>query len=221
MPVTPSAGSSASGTASPLQWNHTVNSDENFLRVAVMVRTTGAGSVAVTYNGVSMTLEHQTAVAVGLDQVGAAEFWLLNPATGTNQVSVTITGTLRGVVGVANSMSGVHRTSPIGVKDKTTGAAGTNPSLTLTGTRGGSLVVDAMAAERALTAVTATAGAGQTDDGNLSAGVPGVRGAASHETGGGSVTMSWTLSQNVSWAQAAMEVRPPDLLTLARMGVGR
>lgn len=82
----------ASTGTSPLTWSHTNASNSNrLLVVAISVgATTSPNCSGVTYNGSAMTL---LGSARSTSTIQATLWYLLNPSTGANTISATVTGT--------------------------------------------------------------------------------------------------------------------------------
>lgn len=120
------AGGGAGGTVNPgtsISWNHTCSGTDRLLLVTIEVNNTD-DLTAVTYNSVAMTRI--------LTVLGTAErlfyYYLKNPASGTNTVSVTKTASEQ-MAGNSASYTGVLQT---GGTDATSSGSGT--STTFTGT---------------------------------------------------------------------------------------
>lgn len=89
----------------PQTWSHTCSGSDRLLVVgAVSLNDTVTG---VTYNGTSMTFIAKTSYP-GAGRQGVAMYYLLNPATGTNTISVNGSGN---VTGFASSYTGVNQSS--------------------------------------------------------------------------------------------------------------
>jgi len=186
-------------------WSHTCTGTDRLLVVSVALwqDVAGTGTItAMTYNSVAMT-KAPSGFATG----GAmrAEMWyLVNPATGANTVSATITGDTDDRKFRSASYTGVDQTAGIDASNNATGTG--NITVNVTTVADNSWVQDAVA--KFGTAV-ATIGAGQT---SLMNDVTGASlGAASYEgpkTPAGAVTMSWTQASGNDWAQAAMSFKP-------------
>ena len=152
---------------------------------------------SVTYGGVAMT-----AIAVSVTNGSSAKVQMYRLyggtlPTGTNNVVVTWSGTVTGVIG-ATTFYGVDQTTPLGALVGTTGNTAT-PTHTVTSATG-DLVVDTMAAGGGTPVVDPS----QTQWWNLT---QTVRGAGSTKPGAASVTMSWTLGSTQSWAIQAVPVK--------------
>ncbi len=110
---------------------------------------------SITYNGVAMTLAVSKKDATGLT---ASLYYLVNPATGANNVVITTDGS-RGQCATAISYTGVAQTSPINVTGTGTDVNDTSYNQALTST------VDncwAIYNNRAGSGLTLTASAGST-----------------------------------------------------------
>lgn len=173
---------------------HTVASGSNRgLVVLVAIETASRTVSGITYNGVSLS-------NIGVDGHSGfsslrMEAWkLAAPATGTNNVVISIAGGTARFSGAIYSASNVDQTDVVnGTITSAEGAPGSNPSMNVN-TVAGELVVDLVSED----AGTATAGAGQTqavDNTGMSLAFT----HSSHETASGATTtMSWTTS---SWYQ--------------------
>ena len=95
---------SASGIGTSLSFAHDATGD-NILLVAFAVRDdTGTATVTATYNGVSMTsagLKRHT-----ISDLDLYTFYLANPSSGSNTVSVGSATTASNLVGLSISLSG-------------------------------------------------------------------------------------------------------------------
>jgi hypothetical protein len=132
----------------------------------------------------------------------SAIYYLASPATGANNVVVTLSGT-SGITGSAISLSGVDA-SPLGATANAYTASTNAPSLSVTTTQANSIIIDSFYRNNAN---TMTAGAGQTefqDNTDLVYGTEG--GGASYEmattTGSYAMSWSWTTATAVSHAVA-------------------
>lgn len=146
-PSSVDGGANATGNTAPLTWSHTVTSTgtNRILIVGVAMRNAAAQTVAangVTYNGVVLTQLDAQDVA----SASRIEMWyLLNPPTGANTVSVTTTADVRMAAG-ATSYTGVDQTTPFGTQSKNSGSSFGTDVITATVTSDtDELVVDAVA----------------------------------------------------------------------------
>src|SRR5437870_1100407 len=198
--LAPTAGevsSSQTGGTSTTTWAHTTSGTNRVLVVGVSwANITTRTVTSVTYAGQTMT---SAGAAVNAGNAGAEIFYLVAPATGSNTVAVTLSGSANSLVGGAVTLTGVNQTTPLGIFASATGSSIT-PSVTVTSNTG-ETVVDTVS----LTSSGAmTVSGGQTQQ--WQAGTSG-RGAGSTKPGASSVTMSWN-SANLAWAIGAVGVKP-------------
>lgn len=76
-------------TTSPLAWSHTCTGSQRILFVSISTPTDAV--TGVTYAGVSMTLVGKSSYP-GSGRNGASLWYLINPASGANNISATFTG---------------------------------------------------------------------------------------------------------------------------------
>ena len=182
------------GAASPLAWAHTCTGNNLILIVGISARGSNHPS-AITYNAVGMTkLDDVTTLS---PQITVQLWYLIDPATGSNSISVTHAGTPE-IAGGAMSFTGVHQVSPFGTQVKTSGDAGSG-SVNVS-SAAGQLVVDVFAREDD---EAITVGAGQTERVNIvstrASGTENVALGMSHEPGAATIAMGW------SWAAGNRE----------------
>lgn len=210
-----SANAGHNSATSPLSWSFT-NTAGTLLCVGVVVsysNTSSGVSISATYNAVSMSvvsgspvLYHHT--ASGFDSY-VAMFYLKTPATGANTVSITVSqagGTLSQIIAGAISFTGAS-TTPLGTlaSSNDAGAGGTTPTVNLTGTTNGDIVLSVVSDGQSLTGATAptTASATKNVDGNTT-GDNMVLGRQT--TSGGTVTAKYTTATSDAWNILAVEV---------------
>ncbi len=195
------ATSNSNGSSSPLTWSHTCAGSERLLVVGVAMNPGSSGSVSgVTYNGAALT---PAGLAIGDASDDEVSFWnLIAPATGTNNIIVTVSGSVSGMVAGAVSFTGAHQTVPLG--GLVTNSASSDPFASVTASsEAGGIVVDMVSWTLG---ETASAGSGQTSHVNASGGGS-VLGAGSTKAGAASVLMSWSLSNAVHWCIAALPIK--------------
>ncbi len=196
-------------SANSFTWSHTTAGVRRILIVGVAIRNDSGQTVTgVTYGATALT------------QIGAAtsgtsvrtELWrLVAPATGANDVVVTLSATAKASCG-ASSLTGVDQSSPIDDSNFGTGTS-TSPSTSVSASDGG-WVVDALAF-RAVNGPSgkpsATPGSGQTERWSGYTETAGwqtnIRGKGSTEgprSPAGSVVMDWSLDSSVDWAIGAV-----------------
>ncbi len=124
-------------TSSPASTAFTVSGTDKILIVNTVRNNLTQSITGITYNGVALTK------IVGWDTL---ETWyLLNPTTGANTLTVTsgFTGSTVAAIVIA-SFNGVDQTSPIGYADTSTGTSGsstTTVSRTITSTNNNSWII--------------------------------------------------------------------------------
>lgn len=207
------ASSSCTPTsASTFTWSHTTSGQDRILIVGVAIRNSGSNTVSsVTYAGTALTLiaarNNGTSVRV--------ELWrLVAPATGANNVVVTLDGQAKTACG-AMSFGGVDQTSPIEASNSATGTSAT-PSVSVSTATNNAWVVDATAFRSSGNAKpTGAAGlwqterwSGYTESGGSSVNI---RGKGSHEgpkSPAGAVVIDWSLSASDDWSSVAAALKP-------------
>jgi len=189
------------GTGSTLTYSHTCTGSDLVLLVFVESRSNDV--TGVTYATVAMT--QVGSAQVSGDGLTTNTAWrLAGPATGANNVVVTITGTNH-VASTALSYTGVDQTTPVANSAAATGSS-TTPSVNVTATSTDQMVVDG-AGTRMNATDTTTAGANQTERADVTAtgGDPNQQCFSSDEQGAnGTITMSWTLGNSRSWCTHAV-----------------
>src|SRR5207249_3267890 len=158
---------------------------------------------SVTYNTAPMT--KITEVTGASDRVS---IWkLVNPATGTNSVVVTLSAAAT-VKGGATSWTNVDQTTPVGTAATNTGSSNF-PSVTVA-SAAEEVVHDTIGANADSDEGAVTADAGQTERWNIRTSHTG---GGSTEVGAASVTMSWTMVKNTGWASAGVPIKPAHVFT--------
>lgn len=224
-----SSASTGTGTASTLTWSHTVGATgtNRILIVGVSIRNSSSQTVSgITYAGSGLTLVGQTTNSNN----ARVEIWrLIAPATGANNVVVTLSAAAR-FVGGASSFTGVSQTPALALGTYFSNIGNTfTPTVNVTGVAPGQLVIDTIANNTlATTTALPCVGAGQTQRWNNrtsnSTSSNNTPGAGSTEPGPathGTVTMSWTLggcsgATNRQWAIGAVTLKRGAAITLAK-----
>lgn len=170
-------------------------------------------SVNPLYNGVAMTL-----LGTHAYNTARAEVWyLVNPATGSHNITYTTTGPSAMVAG---SFTGVDTSNPFGTVTGNTGNSSTPTSATLSIPTGG-MMVDFLGI---LCGAGATVGSGFTQLGSVSPCNP--KGQVAYQAGaGGNLTDNWTgYTQDSRWADLAIQLKAPGVAStpsqLMLVGVG-
>jgi hypothetical protein len=189
------ASSSATANSTGLTLSHTCTGSDRLLVVNVIVRDSTAVN-GVTYGGVSMTRgpdkQHTS------DTLRVVQFYLPNPASGANNIVVTLAGSTTHRVD-AVSYTGAAQASPLNASNTADGT-GTTTSVSVTTTVADCIVVDGFIHE---SPDLATAGAGQTfrqrhDEASWSNG-------SSEEPAAtaATVSMDWSGFSNDTWVAVA------------------
>jgi len=179
-------GHDADSSSTSSSWSHTTTSSQSNLIMIVGI-TSGSNPSGITYGSKSLT-EIANTNASGL--IYGSLWYLVNPQTGTNTVSVSGAGTFYS--GGASTYYNVNQSTPIGSSNTNTASAVTSVSVTVSSTNTGQLVVDSM--WNGSNTNTITPGTGQTRTWNNSGGSI-LPSAGSYKTGVSSSTaMSWTVS---------------------------
>jgi hypothetical protein len=204
MAIVLDATSKGSATStSPLQWNHTCTGSNLVLivgvNVCVSVPNSNADCSSVTYNGVNLTLLGSKR-SNGIVQ--ASLWYLLNPATGSNAISIDFSGTDARSDAGAVSWTGVAQSSQPDAVAGNTGSS-TNPSLTVTTVADNCWVIGVECS-----AGTPTVTAGLTSRQSLSTGNTILSRGNLQDTNGvktpaGDQTVNWTVALSGWGAQAA------------------
>src|SRR5438876_3978980 len=140
--------------------------------------------------------------AVNASGAGAHIYYLLNPAAGSNTVSVTLSASASEIYLGAVTFTGANQTTPVGIFAAATGSS-TAPSVTATSNTG-ETVIDTVTL---CTSSAPTVGGGQTQQWGTGSAQGSGHGAGSTKPGASTVTMSWT-SSNVAWAIGAVGIKP-------------
>lgn len=200
-------GNPGSGDTS-LAFSHTCSGSDRVLYVFVHGRYHD-NVTGVTYAGVSMTkIASVDDSWAGGEVLGTALYRLVAPATGPNNVVVTMSAA-RHATASAISLTGVHQTTPDRTPVTANGSA-EHPSLSVT-SAADEFVLDGATLLNNDNTSTLTVGAGQTQrttNTAWNASGSGVRGSASTEPGASSVTMSWTADAVDYWTQIGVSVIP-------------
>lgn len=196
-----STGTGCSAAVAPtVAGTVTANSNRVLICDALFdVDTTQAGTVAMTWNGTSMT-----AIGAGVDGAGSRSsflFGLIAPAAGNNTLSMTHTGTAGitlavGCVSVYNAdqSTGWHNNA------SNTGTS-TGPTLALT-TANGEMAVAGRADSNSTAPRTVSSGTLDFDDGNFD----GNYGMAHKAATTASTTITWSLNSSVAWLMHGVSV---------------
>jgi len=183
-------------------WTHTTSSGTNRileLEADIWQDTAGAGTVSsASYNGAALT-KVTSSLSGGMD----SEIWyLVNPASGTNTVSVTITGATDAIKLSVSTFTGALQSSPVDVTSTATGTSG-NPSASLTTTAANDLVLATLSRYS-----TTAASTNRTSLYNNATGS--TLGAASYQiaTSAGAYSDTYTGSDPDDWSMSIVSFKP-------------
>jgi len=210
--------STLSNIAGGITFDNKTTTSAASVNLITLNHTTGSGSNRLMLVGISLKVDKglPTSVTYGsstLTQVGSIKngtnaavylYYLLNPTSGTDIVSVNFTQAVSSkgcVIGVV-TYSGVDQTTPLGTYATNSGNS-TSASVTVS-SASTQLVIDVLDARQN---TTVTPSSGQTKvygDIVLSE----VDGLSSTKAGASSTTMSWTLGASHEWALLAVPIKP-------------
>lgn len=196
------AVTNASGSgAGPFTWSHTCAGSDRVLVVGISYYDSGDTVSAITYNSVAMTVVGSSTVSNG--QCTVSLYRLIAPATGSNTVSVTFTGSVFDFKAGSISFTGADQTTPLGAANTATGSS-TTPSVNITSATG-EIVLDTIAIVHS---GTLTVDGSQAEQWNGVGGFGFIKGGGSTEDGSTTTTMSWSNSSSQDWALTGVSVKP-------------
>lgn len=203
--VDPATAVEAAGSS--ITMNHTVSSaSSRYLIVSVAIERDDAAVASVTYAGQALSLLGK------ITDPGAGatlEVWgRVAPASGTNQVVVTLGNSAAVVVG-AISFANVDQTSPISASQFASGSIGLVASASVLSATD-QLVFAAIAANDSVIAVVP--GLGQTSRWNVMNFADVIGAASTKPVSATSTTMSYTLSGLGGWGMGLFALQPADPL---------
>lgn len=213
--VDATASCAGSGVSS-LTCAHTVSGINRLLVVWVSYFDSADTPTGATYNGVAMTAIPSSTAANGNYKI--AGFYLIAPATGTNNVVISFSGTMSDMGAGSVSFTDAHQTTPLGTAVTATGTS-TTPSVTVS-SAAGEIVVDGLAI---IHGSTLTVGGSQTQRWNAIASGGFIKYAGSTQNGASSTTNTWTNGNSQTWAQGAVPVKPVAVSASSRFtltGIG-
>lgn len=185
-------------TLTTLNISHTITARANLcLYVGVIVDSNTAQTTTCSWNGTPMTLVGQVNASATSQQVDV--YRLVNPATGTHNVSITSSSSFP-IVGIAVTLANVNQTTPeSGVQ--TDSGSGTDLSVSVSGDQY-DMILDFVGVN---SNPTITPGSGQVSLANLNVdGSAGTMAGSSRQLGDTSVVMDWTWTGTQRSAQVAL-----------------
>ena len=192
----------------PATFSHTCTGSNLVLTLGFSFDTPPTLSSAPTYNSVSMTQVNSLLFLSNNKRL--YQYYLINPSTGANTVSIDLSAANAGLHAGAVSFSGANQTTqPDG--NATASAAETNaPSVNVTTSFANTIVIDCLYMGNTS---SATVGASQTQRWNELAPTSRHCGSTEPTTSPATVTMSWTLGTATGWGIGAMGVREVPSIT--------
>ena len=192
---------------SSITWTHTVADGANrILVVATAHRDNTKYVKTVTYGGLPLSI--RMSAGGGSATSSAAIWYMVAPPVGTASVVVTMS-TSADVAASATTFTGVDQTTPF-----TPGAASasisTTASVSLTSAVGQVVLAAVAANGDAKTLVESWSNNLLWTDGS-GTGSSNVRGASATRSGGGTVTVGWTLGASKAWGIVATCLRPASV----------
>lgn len=179
--------------------------------IAIVGSSTGGDSVSSVVSDIDGALTKLDHAEDTTGSQARVEIWYKKaPSTGTHVVTATYALTTRSIV-MSTCWENVHQTSTFGTVAKAnTGADAASPATVNVSSAAGEVVIDVVGKRD--TNETLTIGAGQTlgaqgETGSATSS-QNVQGGHSHEAGAASVTMSWTYTNNRSWAIMGVALKP-------------
>ena len=191
------AVTTSTGDISSRTFSHTVAGENRLLIVGISLESGPSDKrvTSVSYAGQSLTRLGEIQSPGGDPR---ADVWyLVNPPTGTNDVTVTLQSSNKVAIG-AISLTGVDQANPVSGVVTGGGSSGT-PNLSVS-SKSGDLVMDVVAS----LASSISTGSGQTQRWNLDMGGSGKRGGASTKSGASSTSMTWSGSEK--WAGVGFNI---------------
>ena len=195
-------------TTTPYTWSHTCTGSNRLLTVGIAAKVSGDTVSGITYNGVALTnIRTDTHSSTPFH----TELWeLINPASGSHDITVTWGTAPDQSIGSAISLTGVIQTSHNDANNGAGGGVTTDATTTVTTVADNAWLVNIVSSNTA--SATWTVGASQTE--TLNTGTTDWAG-ASYEgpiTPAGGTVMNFTVITNPkNWATSAASFKPaPD-----------
>jgi pectate lyase len=216
-PITASAAIAFDSTATravtnaaSTSWSHTVGTGtDRVLIVGLALEDTGTTSLAInsiTYAGVAMTPVANSIATAGSSTLDRAQlYYLLNPASGANTISITFGGAVNGVSAGSVSLTGVAQSAPTAAAIKTA-TSGTTISVNIAVATAGSWIIDV--ANSGAGNATLTPGSSQTKRWGVGQTNSGGAGSTTAPAATGTSTVSWTASSSSQLALSAAVFAP-------------
>ena len=194
-----SSSSVSAAGAGPHTVSHTCSGSDRLLVACIALYHSSSVVSALTYNGVALTRLGNFS-----DFQYNSEIWyLVNPASGANTLSLTLSDPTFGMGLMGLSFTGVDQTTPMAGYVSGSGTSTTPSVVASSGTD--EMVVDALCITHS---GTLSVGADQTSRLNAISSAGTIKYAASTEPGVSSTTMSWSNSTSQGWVYSAGVIKP-------------
>lgn len=194
------AATGGAASASSVTFSHTCTGSDLLLLVGVhLYNVNGATISSVTYNGIALTLVDSAANS----NRRVSLYRLVAPATGANDVVITLSGTEFEVNGGSMSFTGVDQTTPLGTAVAANGNS-TTPTVDVSAATN-DVVAAVLAIEHS---GTLSVGAGQTSRYSAVGGGGWNKYAGSTEPGATTTTMSWSDTVGGAWGIVGVPIKP-------------
>lgn len=202
-----------------LTWSHTCSGSDRVLIVGTSTESDSSGHTAQTVSGITyagVALNH-----IRSDYItdNGTELWyLIAPATGANNIVVTMTAVVDGLFGAGLSFTGVDQTNPIDNNAGTT-TTGTSISQALTTNVANAMIVNIMQHYNSSAVLTPDADQTQrfntptTGDNDQAGGTRLVTAATSYTT-------SWTADINDGMTLSVLSLKPAGVSTIVKDMMG-
>jgi hypothetical protein len=205
-----SVASRAATNGASTSWTHTVGTGADRILIVGLATEDTSTSVlnvsAITCNGVAMTAVSNSTATAGSSTFDRSQlFYVLNPASGTNTISVTWGGAVNGISAGSISLAGVAQSAPAAAAINSA-TSGTTISANVSVATAGSWLVS-VANSGAGNAVL-TPGSGQTKRWGLGQTSSGGAGSTAAPASTGTVSTSWTASSSSQLALSVVVVAP-------------
>ena len=185
-------------TTTNLTWSHTCTGTNRILFVGYRCSVSGAVS-GITYNGVAMTF-----IAQGGDNSSSylGLWYLINPATGSNTVSITLSSAF--ISGISASYTGAKQSSQPDSSNTRTASGTTSGNISTTIVVNNSWTVAiSKAASSAITGGVNSTNRAQGDNNEMQFSD------SNGDLSAGSKTMNMTSGANAFWGQVIASFSPP------------
>lgn len=197
------ASSGQTTNATSITVAHTCSGSDRVLFVGVGWSTgpeAMASVTGVTYNGVALTQIWEI-IDSPTDHANAG-WYLIAPATGTNNIVVTFASAMDEICAGGISFTGAHQTSPLGTFQTANGTTG-NATVNVSSAADEIVVDNCYVGQNGI-----TVGAGQTQRWQQANIGSYSTGGGSTETGAATTTMSWTITSGNPWNIGAVPIKP-------------